>query len=103
MKQFKVIELMLDVLPESYTDALNFEYGACDAGGKSELCKTVDKTKNPCIPPTKPGCQPPTKPLPTKPPNPEVYGLRAGERAEVTSLVALKAQMRETLRQMDAR
>lgn len=103
MKQFKVVELMLDVLPDSYADALNFEYGACDAGGKSEICKTVDKTKNPCTPPTKPGCTPPSKPLPTAPPRPEVYGAKSAEQAEASDLIALKAQLRETLGQMGAR
>jgi hypothetical protein len=103
MKQFKVIELMLDVLPDSYADGLNLGYGACDAGGKSEICKTKDKTVNPCTPPTKPGCTPPTKPLPTKPPDPNVYGLQSAAQAEAADLLALKAQLRDTLGHMDAR
>lgn len=91
MKRFKSRELMVDVLPESYTDKL-FPLGACDAGGQSEICGK--KSAAYCQAPTNP-CKQPTKALEV--PQEPVKKKNAPFGGDIAYLTALKTQLRETL------
>lgn len=107
MKHFKVRELMIDLVPEGDGRVLYAQKGPQCPGGKSEICQG---TKNPCTPPTKPPPCTPQKPgsvkckpedLKTK--KPEPFQSAPRDSVDSAALLALQAQLAQTLSGIEAR